>query len=111
VHENGLKLTFSEKLDAKQAEETRRYTVEQWNYHWSGDYGSQRWSVANPSRIGQDRVPVKSAKLLEDGKSVFLAVEGLKPVMQMQVRYGLTAASGEPLGGVIYNTIHRLAPR
>ncbi len=107
VHENGIKLTFSEPLDRKKAEEVKRYFVEQWNYHWSADYGSQRWSVANPDRVGQDRVPVKAARLLEDGKSIFLTLDGIRPVMQMQVRYNLATTAGDPVEGVVLNTIHK----
>src|SRR5437763_10929416 len=72
VHADGVRLTFPHQLDRRQAEDVRRYGVEQWNYHWSGDYGSLRWSAAHPGQVGQDRVAVKSAKLLADGKSVFL---------------------------------------
>jgi type 1 glutamine amidotransferase len=111
AHENGIKLTFSEPLDRTHAEEIKHYSVEQWNYHWSGDYGSQRWSVAHPDRVGQDRVPVKEVKLLEDGKNVFLTIDGIKPVMQMQVNYNLKTTNGEPLAGTIYHTIHKPAPR
>ncbi len=110
AHANGLQLTFSEKLDRRYAEDVRRYRVEQWNYRWSGDYGSRRWSVAHPDRAGQDAVPIKSVKLSPDGRSVFLETAPLRPVMQMQVRYGLTAIDGAPLAGVISNTIHRTAP-
>jgi hypothetical protein len=110
AHANGLRLTFSEKLDRHYAEDVKRYRIAQWNYHWSGDYGSKRWSVAHPERVGEDAVAVRSAKLLADGRSVFVETAPLKPVMQMQVRYGLATADGDPLAGVLYNTVHRLAP-
>lgn len=110
VHADGLKVTFSEKLDAKQAEEVKRWQVERWNYKWSGDYGSQRWSVSHPERVGQDRMPVKSAKLLADGKSVFLTLDDIKPSMQMQLRWNLATASGEPISGVLHHTLHFPAP-
>jgi hypothetical protein len=109
AHENGVKLTFSEKLDSKLALDAKRYHVEQWNYHWSADYGSKRWSARNPKQVGQDRVPVKSVRLLPDGKSVFLELDGVRPVMQMEIRYGLTTADGAPMTGTIYNTIHKPA--
>jgi hypothetical protein len=110
VHADGIRLTFAQPLERKQAEDVRNYRIEQWNYLWTGEYGSQRWSVANPGKVGQDRVPVKSAKLLPDGRSVYLHIDGLRPVMQMQISYGLATPEGIPLEGVIYNTIHRLAP-
>lgn len=110
VHTNGVKLTFAEPLSREHVEDVRRFTIEQWNYHWSADYGSQRWSVSHPERVGQDRVSVKSAKLLENGKSVFLEIADIKQVMQMQIRYSLTTSSGDALSGNLHHTIHRPAP-
>lgn len=111
VHTNGVRLTFPDKLDPKTAEDPQRYTVEQWNYRWSADYGSQRWSVAKPEQVGQDRVPVKSAKLSADGKSVFLELADVRPVMQMQIRFAIAAADGTARTGVICNTIHKAAAK
>ena len=37
---------------------------------------------------------MKSAKLLADGKTVFLQIENLKPVMQMLIKYDLEAKDG-----------------
>jgi hypothetical protein len=108
VHEGGIRLRFAHALDKKIAEDVTRYRIEQWNYRWSADYGSKRWSVANPLNAGQDRVPITFAKMLPDGRGVFLEIKGLRPVMQMQINYGLASAGGAPLEGVVYNTIHRL---
>lgn len=107
VHADGIRLAFSQPLDQASALNPKRYRVEQWNYRWSSDYGSQRWSVAEPSKIGQDAVAVQSVRLLPDGKSVFLRIKDLKPVMQMQLHFELAASDGQPLAGDIFNTIHR----
>ncbi len=110
VHTEGIKLTFSQKLDRAIAEEVARYRIEQWGYRWSADYGSKRWSVAHPNEVGQDPVAVQSATLLPDGQSVFLKIAGLKPVMQMQIAYHLKTTEGTAMVGTLYNTIHKLAP-
>jgi hypothetical protein len=47
----------------------------------------------------------------KDGRSVFLEVKGLKPVMQMRIGYELRAADGKPMVGAILNTIHALAEK
>src|SRR5205085_734227 len=65
----GLRLRFPNPLDPATAGDAASYRVEQWNYHWSGEYGSKRWSVAEPSRTGQDVLTVKSATLAADGQS------------------------------------------
>jgi len=110
VEKDGIKVTFSQKLDRKSAEDVSRYLVEQWNYRWSADYGSKRWSVAKPDTVGQDTVVVQTAKLLDDGRTVYLKLAEVKAVMQMRIEYKLTTEDGKPLVGVIHNTIHKTAP-
>ncbi len=110
VHTDGLRLTFSQSLDRMAAEDVANWRVEQWNYRWSGDYGSKRWSVAQSQREGQDAVPVASAKLSADGRTVYLHLREVRPVMQMEIDYHLRTAAGEPLHGVVFNTVHGAAP-
>jgi type 1 glutamine amidotransferase len=109
VYADGIRLRFARALDPKQAAERSRYKVEQWNYRWSADYGSKHWSVRDPNRPGHDLLAVTSAALEKGGRSVFLAVKGLGPTMQMRIGYDIRAADGKPLAGAVYNTIHRLA--
>jgi len=106
-----IRLDFAQKLDTAKAIEKSRYRIEQWNYRWSADYGSRRWLVSQPDKVGQDSLVVDEASLSADGKSVFLKVKGLRPVMQMQIGYDVPAASGKRLTGAVYNTIHRLAEK
>jgi hypothetical protein len=110
VHNNGIRLTFTEPLDRELAEDLDSYSISQWNYLYSSKYGSKEYSVREPGVEGHDRVEVNSATLLADGRSDFLDVAGLGPVMQMQIRFDLEAADGAPVFGEIYNTIHRLGP-
>ena len=90
-----LRTLMSVLRDRHAAEDVANYHVERWNYHWSGEYGSKHWSVAHPDREGQDPMPVAAASLSDDGRSVFLRVADLKPVMQMQLTYRLRTAAGE----------------
>ncbi|MBY0456670.1 MAG: hypothetical protein K2V38_04980, partial [Gemmataceae bacterium] len=101
-----VRLTFARPLDAKIAEKPDNFRAAWWNYRWSGDYGSKRWKVSDPTAEGQDDVPVRAAKLLADGRTVELTFAELKPVMQMQVGYNLTAADGAAVVGSVYLTIH-----
>ncbi|MGD9856103.1 MAG: hypothetical protein AB7U20_14255, partial [Planctomycetaceae bacterium] len=102
----GIRIRFSEPLDRDVAADPERYHIEQWNYHWSGEYGSARYSVAVPGEEGQDEVPIVGATVSEDGREVFLTVRNLMPVMQMQIEYRLVDEGGKGVEGVIYNTIH-----
>ena len=110
LHPNGVKITFSLPLDRKTAGDVENYGLEQWNYHWSETYGSPDFSVANPGREGRDPVPLKSARVLEDGRSVFLEVPDLRPVMSMGIRYNLDATDGQLLRGTLYLTINQVRP-
>ncbi|MCA9075151.1 MAG: hypothetical protein KDA93_08965 [Planctomycetaceae bacterium] len=106
IERDGIRLTFSEPLDREIAVQTERYHIEQWNYLWSGEYGSSRYSVASPGEEGQDEVPVTDASVSADGLEVFLSVPNLAPVMQMQIEYRLVDEQGEEVKGAVYNTIH-----
>jgi type 1 glutamine amidotransferase len=109
VEKDGVRLTFAEKLDPKSAGDSSRYRIEQWNYRWSGDYGSKHWKVSDPQKEGHDSVPVESATLAPDGRTVFLRVKEVRPVMQMQIAYNIMEAGGEPVVGSVFNTIHKAA--
>ena len=108
VSPNGLRLTFTAPLEAASATDEQNYAIEQWNYEWTEIYGSPEFSVVNPHRPGHDPVPIRSAKLLPDGKTVFLELPQLKPVMQMKIRFRLKAADGAPVEQEIYCTINRV---
>ena len=135
VLKTGLELTFTDPVDAEDGADPDSYDVEQWNYLWCGEYGSDDYSASTPdfdakvrelNRLrldpgknreaievltkslakGRDVVKVESAKLSEDGKTVTLEVKDLKPVMQMRIRGKLKSADGKKLAVEVYNTIN-----
>ncbi|MDA7915775.1 sulfatase-like hydrolase/transferase [Verrucomicrobia bacterium] len=115
VKKDGLEITFTEPLDRELAEDPESYAVDQWNYQWTQDYGSKMYSVKDSSKelgdkkqktFGGEKVKVESVSLSKDGKTVFLKLEEVLPVMQMHVRFNLDAADGELVRGEIYNTIN-----
>jgi hypothetical protein len=103
---NGIELAFATPLDPETANDPESFGVQQWNYRWSKEYGSPDLSVADPAKQGRDDVPVTSAALRPDGKTVFLEIPGLKPVMQMSIRYDLETTDGATLNDTFYLTIH-----
>jgi hypothetical protein len=111
VHANGIRIGFTCDLDPKSAGEADNWSVLQWNYRWTGGYGSKHYSVANPQKQGYDTLEIKSAKVAGDGKSVFLEIEDVKPVMQMQIAYRIKSADGGQIKGDIHNTIHTVGPQ
>ncbi|MEK7173833.1 MAG: AAA family ATPase, partial [Patescibacteria group bacterium] len=46
VRPGEVSITFSEPLDKSLAGDTDNYSVKQWNYRWTVDYGSKDYSVA-----------------------------------------------------------------
>jgi hypothetical protein len=106
---DGLRLTFSQSLDRATAENTDRYRVDRWNYRWSGEYGSPRFSITEPKRIGQDRLIVQNATLQPDGRTVVVKLADMRPAMQMATGFNLLTSDQRPLRGIIYHTIHKLS--
>jgi len=108
AHSNGLALTFSQTLARAAAEDTGSYAVQQWNYRYASQYGSKDWSIADPQKEGHDSIELKSARLLEDGRTVFLELPTLRPVMQMEVKYNLDTADGKSMRGPLWLTLNKL---
>ena len=121
VQPTGIEITFTSALDAKSAADDGNWAIDQWNYKWTANYGSQMYSVAEPdkaigsnkianSKFGGEDLVVKKATVRPDGKTVFLEVEGgVKPVMQMRIRMNINAADGTPINQTIYNTVNKVA--
>jgi len=125
TYKNGIRVEFSGKLDAEVAGDPRRYAVSKWDYVWGPQYGSGRFSIdepdaearelalSEPSKGSQnliDSVEVRAAKLLPDGKSVFLYIPKMTPAMQMEIRMDLADEKKKAFKETIWNTIHNLHP-
>ena len=135
VRKGGLDITFTDPLEAEDANDAEAFEIEQWNYLWCSEYGSDDYSakandyqdkVRELNRLredraknadaiealtktftkGRDEVEVKSAKLSADGKTVSLEIPEIKPVMQMKIRARLSSADGKRVPVEIYNTIN-----
>ena len=107
MKDTGIEITFAEPLKKESAEDAGAWAIEQWNYRWTDNYGSPEVKVSDPKKNGHDQLDVKSVKLSADGKTVFLEVADLQPVMQMLIRgNGIEAADGTPVTVEIANTIN-----
>jgi hypothetical protein len=104
---DGLQIQFTGELDAPSATAPANYAIEQWNYTYSGSYGSPEFSPADPTQKKHDPVEIKSARLGADRKTVLLEIPGLQPVNQMKIKMSLKAADGTAINQEIYNTIHK----
>ncbi|MFJ9587832.1 family 16 glycoside hydrolase [Streptomyces acidicola] len=88
----GFDLTYTQPVSATTAEElAKHYRAEQWRYTPTEDYGGPK--------IAEESLPVRSATLSEDGRTVRLRLDDLKPGRVVHVRSPrpFTSASGEQL--------------
>lgn len=109
VRANGLVVRFTTPL-APAAADPANFGVRQWNYKWTENYGSPWYSVADPNKTTNvgDEVAIKSAKLSADGLSMFLEIDGLKPVMQIAVKCKVATADGQAIDSEVMGTINKV---
>jgi hypothetical protein len=113
--DQGVYLTFAEPLDAASAADPENWGVEIWNYRYSPNYGSPEISLLHPERAveqgkpNRDALKVTGAKLSPDGKTVFVAVDGMRVVHQIKVTWNVDAKEGRERKGELHASIHVLA--
>jgi len=104
----GVAITFNRPLDARGATDRQNFSVERWNYAWTGAYGSPDISAADPKKRGRDLVFIDKLQLSADKKTLLIALPEMAPVMQMRIRYKFPNGDGEIVNQEIYETINRL---
>ena len=108
TYRNGIALTFTGDLDRETAEDPSSYQLEAWNYKWSAAYGSPDLKPAAPEQVGRDEVEPKSVTLLEDNRTVFIELPGLKPVDQLAVGYTLLTRDSQTLEQTVTLTLNSI---
>jgi len=115
----GVVLHFDQELDEELANDPLSYAIERWNYVRGPQYGSGEFSVDHPDEKAladalqmethktrvHDPVKVLSAKLGDDGASVALELEGMKPCMTLKIAYDLENLDGDLMIGETYSTV------
>ena len=98
IKSNGIEIDFTAKLDKELAEDRTSYSIRSSNIRWTHGYGSG----------DQDKktYEVKSAKLLGDGKTVFLEVPTIGPAHQMEIDVDVETVDGDEIVTKIWNTVH-----
>ncbi|MGB5318292.1 DUF6797 domain-containing protein [Eudoraea sp.] len=97
---SGIVLGFASKLDPQKATDTANYAVKTWDLKRSSNYGSDRYD--------EQVLPIGKVELLEDGKSVKLFLDHIKPVDVMSISYDILNENKIPFKGMIQSTIHNL---
>lgn len=105
--ESGVLLKFDAQLDPVVAGDPASYSLESWHYRRTFNYGSPHLNSADVP--GQDWMQPSSAYVSKDGRSVFVGVPGMKPVMQMRIGWSLATLDGTKFGETAYFTPRALA--
>lgn len=114
VRREGLELDFNEPLDPASALDLGNWDLQQWNYLWSHRYGSELYSVKDPSKVtgkkGElkgDTVPLRRVVVERGGTRLRLETGAATlPVMQLMVRARLQTATGIALPLEYYGTVN-----
>ncbi len=105
--DQGVLVKFDVALDPKKAANPASYSLQTWAYQRTYKYGSPQYKA--DGKPGQDSLTASSAYLSQDGRSVFIGVPGLKPVMQLRVGWSLATKEGLAFDENAYTTPYELA--
>ena len=104
TYRNGVIVRFSEKIDETIASEIQSHFAMSWNYRYGGQYGSPEYSGKHFGMQGHDYVAIKSASVVDDGRSLFLEIPDLQPVNQLYLRLQI----GKGQFRELFVTVHAL---
>jgi glucose/arabinose dehydrogenase/mono/diheme cytochrome c family protein len=104
--DQGVLLRFDVPLDASKAADPDSYSLTSWHYQRTYKYGSPQLKADGTPGI--DRLAPSHAYLSPDARAVFIAVPGMKPVMQMRLAWSLATAKGITFQNSAYFTPYEL---
>lgn len=106
--DKGVLLRFDVPVEPQQAANLASFSVERWNYKRTAAYGSSHYKLDGTK--GTETMVPSSVYLSKDGKSIFIGLPDMKPVMQMRVGWGLTLKGGAAFANNAYFTPYELVP-
>jgi len=106
VAAGAITIGFTAKLDPESASKAENFSIQHWDYQWTGAYGSPDFKPGSKEK-GREPLAVTATKLSADGMSVTLSC-AVKPVMQMLITIKAKAADGTPIDYEIANTVHKV---
>jgi glucose/arabinose dehydrogenase len=108
VRKTGIDLGFTEPLDRETAGDADSYSAQWFNVVSTPDYGSPEFNATNPAKRGRQKVAITAAKVLDDGRTVSLDIEGFRPVTNLIIKFSIRAADGSKIQTEVSLTINRL---
>jgi len=107
VASNGIFVDFANPVDVNDA----KIFAHQWNYEYANRYGSPEFSVKHPNSLGHDVVKTRKIISLKEGKTIFIEIPEIEPVMQMHLRMHLKTADGKLFKTDLFPSILHLGER
>jgi len=102
----GVLLRFDARLDPNRALDPESYSLSSWSYRRTYRYGSGQYKANGEAGI--DWLTASSAYLSKDGRSIFVGVPNMKPVMQLRIGWSLATATGQTFEENAYTTPYSL---
>lgn len=96
----GVEVAFSGPVDRAAASNLENYAVSTWDLKRTERYGSPHYN--------EKILRVATAKVSDDGRTVFLAIPDVRPTWCMEISYAIRGKAGERVVGRIDNTIYHL---
>ena len=101
----GIQLSFAVKIHPDSVN-PHMFKLERWNYQRTSKYGSGHYLLSG--KAGQEEVAPSTATLSKDQKSIFLAVPGMKNVMQMALSWQLLSTDNQAMENSVYFSVNTL---
>ncbi|MEZ6097221.1 MAG: DUF6797 domain-containing protein [Pirellulaceae bacterium] len=99
--EQTITIEFSDPLDESTVNDKQNFAIRVWGLKRTANYGSEHYD--------EHDLEITSSRLLGDGRTVELEVDGLSPTWCMEIVYVLRDINGAPVENKIHNTIHALS--
>ncbi len=93
LHSNGVAIRFPDKLDVEFVKDSSQHFAQSWNYRYSAAYGSAEYCSLHYGVRGHDHLPIASAQVLDDGKTLFLEIPELVACNQLHLQLGLSESN------------------
>ena len=85
VHQNGVRIEFSNPIDSSKSQDMSKHFEQCWNYRYSPAYGSREYSVMHEGAMGHDVLNIRSVIVSEDSKSLFMEIPDLQLCSQLHL--------------------------
>lgn len=103
VHQNGIMLTFAERIDVDEIKKSQTDFAQAWNYRYGPAYGSPEMAPSHPGVVGHEAIEISCVYPIDD-RRVFVEIPELQPVNQLHLL--LKVDSGPPQQ--LFVTVHAL---